>query len=143
VPAQSKRLYHHQVTKIMPICLRVGIKTELNTADDKDDKSQPQGFHLEKGKHAPCRVLACKPWSVVQHHNSTLHLLTRQRVEPSETPTPTKLIALGKSGQKENGAWRVANCSRANLVPKQDPRLKIEHKMLPAQDLFGASCLFV
>lgn len=57
---------------------------------------------VEKGKHAPCWVPARKPRSVVPLHGLTPHLLARQRVQPREAPTPTKLIAHSRSGQKDN-----------------------------------------
>jgi hypothetical protein len=86
----------------MPICFRVGIKTKISTADDEDDKSQPQGC----GRGQACSLKGASMQAVAQYHDLTLHLLRRQRAEPREAPTPTKLIAHGKSGQKENGSER-------------------------------------
>jgi len=42
--------------KVMPICLRVGIKTKLSAAGDQDNKSQPQGVH-DGGKGQACSLL--------------------------------------------------------------------------------------
>lgn len=48
----------------MPICLRVGIMIELGTASDKDDKSQPQGFHDDVKRQA-CSLLGASMQAVV------------------------------------------------------------------------------
>lgn len=98
---------------------------------------------VEKGKHAPCWVPARKPWSVVHLHGLTPHLLTRQRVQPRETPTPTKLIAHSRSGQKDNCGERCVAVVMQAWYQDKIRNLKIEHKMLPVQDLSRVSCLFV